>query len=46
MTKLQDHNIYAKELAQTHTGSLIVGSVSVGPCETRLVDSVAFLLCP
>lgn len=46
MTKLQNRNFYAEDPAQTPTGPLVVSSVSVSPCETRLVDSVAFLVCP
>jgi hypothetical protein len=34
------HNIYAESLGQTHADSLVVRSVSVGPYEPRLDDSV------
>ena len=39
-SKLYNHNMYAEDLAQTHTGSMSVASVSVSPYEPRLVDSV------
>lgn len=42
--KLYSHNIYAKDLSQTHTGSIIVSSVSMNPYEHWLLDSVAHVL--
>ena len=38
------HHIYAKGIGQFYTGSLVVDSVSVNPCEPRLVDFVDFLV--
>ena len=34
--------MYSEVLGQKHEGSLAVGSMSVTPCEARLVDSMAF----
>ena len=36
------YNIYEEGLGQSHAGSLVVGSVSVSPYESWLVDSVGF----
>ena len=36
--------IDAEGLGQSQEGSLVVGSVSVSPCEQRLVVSVCFLV--
>lgn len=38
--KLHNYNIHAKCLGQSHTGSLAVGLVSVGPYESMLVFCV------
>lgn len=43
-TKLQNHNTYAENLAQTHMGSLIVASVSVRLHEASIFDSVGCVL--
>lgn len=43
-TKLQNHNTYAEDLAQTQMGSLIVASVSVRPHEASLLGSVVCVL--
>lgn len=45
-TKLHNLNIYAEDLRQTHTGSLIVSSVSMNFYEHCLVDFVGFLVVP
>lgn len=37
---LHNHNIVAEDTSQTHTGPLIVSSVSVSPWDPCLVDSV------
>lgn len=42
MTKLRNCNIYAKFLGQFHAGPMVAGSVR--PFESRLVDSVAFVV--
>jgi hypothetical protein len=44
MAMLNNHNIYAEDLGQTYTGSLIVVSVSVNLYNPRLVDFVCFLV--
>jgi hypothetical protein len=43
-TKLHDCNIYVGSLGHTHTGSLMVISVSLSPYEPRAVDSMDFLV--
>lgn len=42
-TQLYNHQVYAEDLAQIHTGSVIVASVSVIPYEPCEVDSVVSL---
>jgi hypothetical protein len=42
-TKLHNCNLCAEGLGQSHADSLVGCSVSVSPCEPRLVDSVGFL---
>lgn len=37
-------HVHSKDLDQYHAGSLVVGSVSGKPSETRLVDSISFLV--
>jgi hypothetical protein len=39
--KLNNHNDYVEDIAQTHVGSLIATSVSVSLYEPSFVDSVA-----
>jgi hypothetical protein len=43
-SKLHHCNIYAEGQGQSHTFSLVVHSVSVSHDETRLADSVVFLV--
>jgi hypothetical protein len=42
--KLGNHYICAEDLDLSHTYCPIDSSISVGPCEPRLVDSVGFLV--
>jgi hypothetical protein len=41
---LHNHNTYAEDIAETHTGSMIVVSVSVSPYGSYLGDSVSHAL--
>lgn len=36
-----NHNIYAKDLIKTHSGSTIATSISLNLCKTHIVDSVS-----
>ena len=42
--QVNNHNIYAKDIAQTLVGSMIAASVSVSPYDACLVDSVSRVL--